>query len=346
MDRTRVIQWTTGKVGKLALRAILDDPRLELVGVFAYSDDKVGVDAGTLCGRPECGVAATNDVEALVALDADAVVYTPFMADLGHAVRLLETGHDVLSTNLFLNVGGVKDEVREQLEAACVRGNSSLYISGINPGWINSMVCGMTAVCRDVSCVTIDESADVSVYESKETWDAMGMGVHDAPDAVVELARSWMTSFYDAVQRMALALDHQLDDTEFFIEYATAKEKVDLGWFCMEQGTNAALRAGWRGKVGGRTVVQIRVAWYLTKLLNEDWEFPDDQYVISIDGEPNISARIRFLPPEHWGNHEWDTMTALPVVNAIAEVRAARAGVLTLKDVGLPVAPAGLWRHS
>jgi len=103
------------------------------------------------------------------------------------------------------------------------------------------------------------------------------------------------------------------------------------------------LRAGWRGKVGGQTKVQIRVAWYLTKLLNGDWEFPDDQYVITIDGEPNISARIRFLPPEHWGNHEWDTMTAMPVVNAVAEVKAARSGVLSLKDVVLPVAPAGLW---
>ena len=32
MQKLRVIQWTTGKVGKMSLRAILDDPRLELVG--------------------------------------------------------------------------------------------------------------------------------------------------------------------------------------------------------------------------------------------------------------------------------------------------------------------------
>ena len=343
MEKLRVIQWTTGKVGKLALRGILDDPRLELAGVFAFSDDKVGTDAGTLCGRPECDITATNDIEALIALGADAVVYTPFMADVAHVVRLLETGHDVISTNLFLNVGGVQGEVRDQLEAACARGGSSLYISGINPGWINSMVTGMTAVCRDVTCVTIDESADVSVYESAETWQAMGMGHNSAPPEVVDLAKSWMTSFYDAVQRMALALQDQLDETEFFIEFATASQKVDLGWFCMEEGTNAALRAGWNGKVNGRTVVQTRVAWYLTKHLNEGWEFPDDQYILTIKGEPEITARIRFLPPEHWGNHEWDTMTAMPVVNAIHDIHRARPGVLTLKDVGLPVAPAGLW---
>jgi hypothetical protein len=56
MTRLRVIQWTTGKVEKLSLRGILDDPRLELVGVYAYSADKAGSDAGALCGRPDTGV--------------------------------------------------------------------------------------------------------------------------------------------------------------------------------------------------------------------------------------------------------------------------------------------------
>lgn len=343
MDRLRVIQWTTGKVGRHALRATLDDPRLELVGVYAYSDDKVGVDAGTLCDRPACGVTATNDVEALVALGADVVVYTPFMADLAHMVRLLESGADVISTNLLLNVGGVQGEVRQQLESACQRGGSSLYISGINPGWINSMVTGMTAICRDVRCVTIDESADVSVYESKETWLAMGISLNEAPPDVLELAKTWMMSFYDAVQRMAQALEFALDDTEFFIEYATASKRVDLGWICMEEGTHAALRGGWRGLVDGKTVVQTRVAWYLTKDLNEGWEFPDDQYVLTIDGEPSIAARIRLIPPEHWANTDWDTMTAMPVVNALPIIHAARPGILSLRDMGLPVAPAGLW---
>ena len=108
----RVIQWTTGKVGKLSLRGILDDPRLELVGLYAYSDDKVGKDAGALCGRPDTGVLATADIDALLALEADTVVYTPFMADLDHVTRLLDSGLDVISTNLFLNVGGIQGETK------------------------------------------------------------------------------------------------------------------------------------------------------------------------------------------------------------------------------------------
>jgi hypothetical protein len=344
MSKQRVIQWTTGKVGKLALRGILDDPRLELAGVYAYSADKSGTDAGKLCGRPDCGVLATNDIDALIALGADTVIYTPFMADLSHAVRLLESGLDVISTNLFLNVGGINGDVKEQLQAACRRGDSSLYITGVNPGWINSLTTAMTAICRNVESVSISESANCATYESAETWLAMGMSVPEATPEIKQMAQLWMLSFRDAVQRMAVTLQYELDDIEFFIEWATASQKVDLGWFCMEKGTNAALRGGWNGKVNGRTVLQTRVSWYLTKHLNEGWEFDDDQYHIVIKGEPEINTRMRFIAPKSWGNHEWDTMTAMPAVSAILNVKAAPAGILALGDVGLVTAPAGIWQ--
>jgi hypothetical protein len=343
MEKLRVVQWTTGKVGKLSMRGILDDPRLELVGVYAYSDEKAGVDAGPLCGRPDTGVLATTDIDALIALGADTVLYTPFMADVDHAVRLLESGLDVISTNLFLNVGGIQGETKERLSAACERGGSSLYITGINPGWINTMVSAMTAICRDVQMVSIFESADVTVYESAETWQALGFSLPEAPPAVIEMAKMWLSTFYDSVQRMGVALGYALDDMEFFIDHATASEKVDLGWLCIEKDTIAAIRAGWNGKVNGKTVLQSNVAWYLTKKLNEGWEFDDDHYHVVIKGEPDVDARIRFIPPETWGNHEWDTMTAMPAVSAALDVAAAPAGILTLKDVGLTCAPAGVW---
>jgi hypothetical protein len=146
------------------------------------------------------------------------------------------------------------------------------------------MTTAMTAVCRQVESVSISESANCSVYESAETWLAMGMSLPEATPAVIETARNWLMSFYDAVQRMAAALEYKLDDVEFFIEFATASQKVDLGWFCMEKGTNAAVRAGWNGKVNGRTVVQAKISWYLTKLLNEGWEFDDDQYHATTSG--------------------------------------------------------------
>ena len=67
----RVVQWTTGNVGKQSAIAIANAPGLELVGCYAWSPDKVGRDVGELCGVHPLGVKATNDVQALLALHPD-----------------------------------------------------------------------------------------------------------------------------------------------------------------------------------------------------------------------------------------------------------------------------------
>ena len=77
----KVIQWATGGVGRAAIGGVVGHPDLELVGAWVHSPDKVGVDAGTLAGLAPVGVEATDDVDRLLATDADCVVYSPFMAD-------------------------------------------------------------------------------------------------------------------------------------------------------------------------------------------------------------------------------------------------------------------------
>ena len=81
-DRVRVVQWATGNIGTKSLRAVIEHPRLELVGLFVYSDDKVGRDAGELCGLPATGVAATRDIDDIVALEPDCVLYMPRQCDV------------------------------------------------------------------------------------------------------------------------------------------------------------------------------------------------------------------------------------------------------------------------
>ncbi len=72
---TRVVVWSTGGVGSIAVDAVHRRQDLELVGVWVHSQDKVGRDAGELAGVEPIGVAATNDADALIALKPDCVVY-------------------------------------------------------------------------------------------------------------------------------------------------------------------------------------------------------------------------------------------------------------------------------
>jgi len=338
MDRLRVVQWTTGRVGTKALEAVLDDPRLELVGLYAHSAAKSGQDAGALADREACGIVATSDVDALVALAPDAVIYTPFMADLDHVEALLGAGINVVSTNLFLNCGGIAGETRDRIEAACARGGSSIYITGVNPGWVNSVAAALTAVCRRVDCVSIAESTDVSNYASRETWEAMGMGRTEADATVLATAEAAMVSFRDAALRIAEALGFAPDELAFEIEYARVGEHIDLGFMSLPEGSHGALRSAWVGRTGGIERVRVSVAWYLTDKLIEKWTFNDEHYHLRVDGDPIVDCHIRFEAP-HWHDSDWSVLTALPAVNAVAKVVAAQPGVLGLDDIGLVVTP-------
>ena len=94
----KVVQWTSGGVAKEVVRALASDSRMELVGLFAFSDEKVGQDAGELCGLEPLGIQATNDIEELISLDPDAVSYNPLYPDIDHLVRLLAAGIDIITT--------------------------------------------------------------------------------------------------------------------------------------------------------------------------------------------------------------------------------------------------------
>ena len=66
-EKKRVVVWGTGFVGKMVIPEIVKYPCFELVGVGVSSPDKVGQDVGTICGIAPIGLAATDDVAALIA---------------------------------------------------------------------------------------------------------------------------------------------------------------------------------------------------------------------------------------------------------------------------------------
>ena len=130
----RVVQWTTGNVGKSSVQAITANPTLELVGCYAWSDSKSGRDVGELVGIEPLGVTATNDIDALLALKPDCVVYNPMWNDVDELVRILSAGVNVVASASFIT-GQNLGEGRARIEEACKSGGSTMFGSGVSPGF-------------------------------------------------------------------------------------------------------------------------------------------------------------------------------------------------------------------
>src|SRR5258707_1580849 len=163
----RVVQWTTGNVGKRSLQSIVANAQFELVGCYAWSPDKAGRDAGDLVGIPSVGVAGTSDVDALLGLKPDCVVYNPMWINVDELVRILSAGVNVVTTAAFItghNLGAGRDRILE----ACEKGGSTIFGSGVSPGFAKLLAIVSAMVCNRVDKVTVTETSDATVYDSPQ----------------------------------------------------------------------------------------------------------------------------------------------------------------------------------
>ena len=340
----RVVQWTTGNVGKSSVQAIANHPNLDLIGCYAWSDDKVGRDVGELAGIEPLGIKATNDVDALLALKPDCVVYNPMWIDVDELVRILSAGVNVVASASFIT-GHNLGEGRDRLVEACERGGSTLFGSGVSPGFAELLAIVAATACDRVDKITIAESADTTFYDSPATEIPVGFGKPiDDPD-LQPMAAAGTAVFAEAVRLVADSLGVELDEVRCDAEYAQTTEDLDLGSWTIAAGCVAGVFASWKGIAGGKTVVDLNVRWRKGQTLEPDWQLDGDGWKITVDGRPTVNMTVGFLPPPYFEATTLEEfmvlghiMTAMPPIHAIPAVVAAAPGIVTYTDLPLPQA--------
>ena len=344
----RVVQWTTGNVGRQSVAAIAQNPGLQLVGCYAWSRDKVGRDVGELCRLDSLGVKATDDVDALLALRPDCVMYNPMWPSIDELVRILAAGVNVVTTAAFIN-GRRLGPDRQRLVDACERGGSSLFGTGISPGWAELLSIVLAGICDRIDKVTISEAAYTAGYDSPATEKPAGFGRPIDDPNLPAMTAEGTAVFREAVAMLADALGIELDDVVCEAEYAKTTTDLDLGSWQIAAGCVAGIAASWQGRVGDRTLVELNVRWKKAATLEPDWQI-EDGYVIEVQGRPTVRTSVQFLPPPDFEAHTLadfmvlgHIMTAMPAINAIPAVVAAHPGIVSYADLPLPL-PRGLVR--
>ena len=345
----RIVQWTTGNIGKRSVRAIVENPGLELVGCYAWSPDKVGRDVGELCGLAALGVKASNDVDALLALRPDCVVYNPMWPSIDELVRILGAGVNVVTTAAFINGRGLGPD-RKRLADACERGGTSLFGTGVNPGFAELLGIVSAGVCERIDKITISEQAHTGLYDSPATEMPAGFGRPIDDPNLQAMTAAGTAVFSEAVALVADALGVELDEIVCEAEYAKTTADLDLGSWKIAAGCVAGIAGSWQGRVGGRTVVALNFRWKKAPVLEPDWAI-EDGWVIEVQGLPTVRTKVNFLPPPDFKVTKLadfmvlgHIMTAMPAINAIPAVVAARPGIVSYPDLTLPL-PRGLVRR-
>ena len=338
----RVIQWATGNVGRAAVEGVLAHPDLELVGAFVYSPDKAGRDVGEICGLAPVGVAATDDRDAVLALEADCVIYSPMLADPADVTALLESGKNVVTPVGWVYPFRSHDVVA--VEAACRAAGVSLHGSGINPGGITEQIpVLLSAFCRDIRHVRAEEFSDIRTYDTEfVVRDVMLFGQEPEVAASSPMLGLLGDGFGQSIDLVADALGVTLDrDKRTIHEMAVTTVDLDTPVGVIEAGTVAAQRFTWQGLVGGRVFMTVRVNWLMGEQhLDPAWTFgPEgERFEVEFEADPPLRAAFHGMHPPSvetadLAHNEGILATAMHCVNAVPYVVDAEPGIRTYLDL-------------
>jgi hypothetical protein len=335
----RVVQWTTGNVARQSIASIIERPDLELVGVYAHSKEKAGRDAGELAGLGrDLGVRATDDLDAIIALAPDCVVHMPLHPDVEQLARLLRAGINVLTTASFLTGRAYGEAARATLDEAAKAGGASLFGSGINPGWADQLAAVASAICRKVDHVTVFESFDIGMWAGDANQDELGWGRPAGDPGHADDVIKATAPFGDAIEAMAELLGTEIDDIRTEAGFAYATKDLDIPGRPVASGTVAGLDIRWIGVRAGTDVIEAHIRWTITDELDPAWEVAM-AYLIEVRGHPQVNLRVEVLPQDMTSMTLEEMLaigsviTAMPVVNAIPAVIAARPGIITYADL-------------
>jgi 4-hydroxy-tetrahydrodipicolinate reductase len=334
--RYRVVQWATGNIGLRSLRAVIEHPDLELVGLYVYSESKAGKDAGELCALAPTGVTATRDLDEIIALRPDCVLYMGDRVDIDVLCRLLESGANVVSTRSeFHHPATLDSEVRGRIEAACTRGSSTLFSTGSSPGFITeALPIALLSLQRRLDRLLIEEFADMSSRNSPEMiFDLMGFGrdpSHFDPRGVEAHGGA---SFAGSLRMVADALSLPLDDVVAKGQVAVARADTEVAAGRVEAGTIAAQRLEVTGIRDGRPLLCFSANWYLTPAVDPAWDLRETGWHVLVEGDTPLDVEIRFpVAAEDWAATS-PGLTAHRPVNAVPYVCAAAPGIRTSPEL-------------
>jgi 2,4-diaminopentanoate dehydrogenase len=346
----RVIQWATGNTGQRALREVIRDPALDLVGVLVYDSAKDGVDAGELCGEPATGILATTNRENVLALDADCCVYMPRATGSGQTraglteqelvddvVALLQAGTSIVTTctDLFAKGARLTHENRARVLEACARGDAAVWASGSDPGFVTeTLLLALLSVQRRVDLIEIEEFGDLSRRPSRHmVIDQMRFG-KPLEDFDPDRRKNHLFGEYQpALTVLADIAGLTIDEWTAEGGVAAAKEDLHIAAGEIQAGTAAAQRIVINGRSRGTDRIRFIQYGFVAMDTEPDWGLQPTGWRVRVHGDAPLDLSMPFTVPLEELASVVPAFNANGLVNAIPYVCASAPGILTTEEL-------------
>lgn len=345
----KVIIWGLGSVGRSALEMINARKSLKLVAAYDVDPQKIGKDAGEICGFEHAGVTVTNDRVAVLNTEADIALYyassiwddgklpdlETCQANVDDIVDLLNHGKNVSTTvDIYYSEKNQPNYFKQIDEAA--RANGVTYTQfGIFPGLFTPYIPTVLAhLSRKINKVIVyggqDDSANTAPWVN---YLCYGKTVEEIPAAQFAFLKSLFYTYYgptviEITERLGLEYDEYRCEVEQIpadSEVTTPNAHITPGSI----GTHHFVMATYNK---GEEVVGFHFNHKGSNEILKDYSVDKS---VEIFGEPYVKAEITGII-DHYDPF---LTSASPSCNLIPAIVAAEPGYKDALDIPLGYMP-------
>jgi hypothetical protein len=333
MKKIKVIQGYTGDIAQHQIRVLTASPCFELVGAYVYHPEKHGIDAGEIAGIDPLGIKASNNIDDILALEADCVLYNPPLERYDEIIQFLASGKNVIS--IMAGWNPKKHACWNDIQQACEQGQSSLYGTGLNPGLSYELALLGSSICTDVKSVYI-KTCEPQASLSEVFLETFGFGKTEQELAdQSDITYSIFKNLLDITDLICEKLNLPHDGNNFSCEFEPATQDFN-GKILVRKGTMAGILVKASTTHNNEPVATIELRFLLgEQYVSESFlAGRPKQGWIEVDVKGTPGSRLThevYMEDEAIGT--WSTGTK--AINAIPFVCEAKPGLLSPLDLPL-----------
>jgi hypothetical protein len=263
--------------------------------------------------------------------------------------RILRAGKNLVTTSipgLVYQRGSLSERYVAPLREAALSGNSSLFSSGIEPGFgCDLLPIALSSMSHTVYSIRGLEITNYSEYPVvSEMRDMFGLGQPLDYEGGLRIPGAITIGWGAAVTMVADALGVGLDEIHESCEFAPSPRRLETASGVVEKGTAGAVWSRCIGVKDGKEVITIEHIDRMADDIAPDWPKgragdTDGIWRVIIEGEPSIDCEFQVgFHPEENTSDQGLLATGMRVFNAIPWVCEAEPGIVDA--LHLPNTPA------
>jgi hypothetical protein len=330
MEKTKVIIYGCGVMGRNVAEALCDKNSFDIVGAVDIDPNLIGKDLGEVFDNPKkLGIVIESDAAPLFSrVNAQAVVLTTtsHLKDvILQITQCAEAGLNIISTCEELSYPWKRSpELAKEIDAVAKENGVTVVGTGINPGYLmDSLPLILTAPCLRVDSIKVTRMMNSA---RRRIPFQIKVGTSMTPEEFKRNIENGIITGHvgllESIHMIATGLGWNLERAvELPPEPMIAANSIETGLGKVEPGNVIGLKSVAFAEISAKKVITLE--FYAYAGVEEEYD------EVVIDGIPKIHEKIL-------GGVHGDIGTVAMTINTIPKAVEASPGIKLMKDIAAP----------